>query len=299
MGYLFLAIAIAAGMVKGFCGKKTGNLTREVSDAVSVNIIRMVLCIIIGFALIVVQGNLPLMATDISALLITAMSGIATSIFVVTWLLSIRQCAYLMVEISMMLSVLVPIITSAVLFREKVELKDILGIALLVAAAAIMSSYNNTQKKKLTVKSVLVLVVCGLSYGLSDLAQKFFVKTAIHTPISIFNFYTYVFAALTLVPLLLAFSKGSVSVAKNNLFVVGKKAFGFIAVMSVCLFLNSYFKTTAAIYLDASQLYPLNQGLVIVLSAIMAAIFFKEKITARCLLGMVIAFAGLIFINVL
>jgi drug/metabolite transporter (DMT)-like permease len=74
---------------------------------------------------------------------------------------------------------------------------------------------------------------------------------------------------------------------------------GYVAVMSVCLFLNSYFKTTAAIYLDASQLYPLNQGLVIVLSAIMAAIFFKEKITARCLLGMVIAFAGLIFINVL
>ena len=69
--------------------------------------------------------------------------------------------------------------------------------------------------------------------------------------------------------------------------------------MAVCLFLNSYFKTLAAARLDSAVLYPLNQGLALMLSMIMAAVFFKEKITPRCVIGLCLAFGGLLIINLL
>ena len=69
--------------------------------------------------------------------------------------------------------------------------------------------------------------------------------------------------------------------------------------MAVMLFLKSYFMTFAAIHLESVVLYPLSTGLGLVLSAAMSSIFFGEKLKARCVVGMVLAFASLIIINLL
>jgi multidrug transporter EmrE-like cation transporter len=69
--------------------------------------------------------------------------------------------------------------------------------------------------------------------------------------------------------------------------------------MSVMLIANSYFKTKAATHLDSAQLYPLNQGMALILSTLMASVFFKEKLTLKCVVGIFIAFIGLIVMNVL
>lgn len=69
--------------------------------------------------------------------------------------------------------------------------------------------------------------------------------------------------------------------------------------MSVCLFLNSYFKTLASGHLGAVLLYPLNQGCALILSAVMAAVLFKEKLTAKAVIGILTAFVGLLIINLL
>ncbi len=69
--------------------------------------------------------------------------------------------------------------------------------------------------------------------------------------------------------------------------------------MALCLFANSFFKTLAAQHLSSVLLYPLLQGSALILSTIMSAVFFKEKLTAKCIVGIVIAFIGLIIINML
>ena len=69
--------------------------------------------------------------------------------------------------------------------------------------------------------------------------------------------------------------------------------------MAFCLFANSYFKTLASGYLSAVLLYPLNQGCSLILSAIMAAVLFKEKITIKAVIGILTAFIGLLIINLL
>lgn len=78
-----------------------------------------------------------------------------------------------------------------------------------------------------------------------------------------------------------------------------KKMLGYIVVMSICLYANSFFKTKAAVYLDSVQLYPLNQGLALTLSTVMAAVLFHEKLTWKCITGLLLAFCGLIVINML
>ena len=103
MGYLFLTLALAAGITKGYCGKKTSFAIQSNSDSMIMNLLRMILCIIIGTVLVVVQDGVGALAPSASLILISALSGVASAMFVVSWLLSVRTGAYMMVEVFLLL----------------------------------------------------------------------------------------------------------------------------------------------------------------------------------------------------
>ena len=63
-----MALALLAGVVKGYCGKKSGGTLVLASDAMLVNTVRMLACIIIGVALIAL-GN------DITVAINTSIDG--------------------------------------------------------------------------------------------------------------------------------------------------------------------------------------------------------------------------------
>ncbi len=132
MGYLFILVALLAGAAKGYCGKKTSGHTDNFGDAILANGIRMVLCMIIGFLIVLASGDLSTLVPSVKMLGISALSGVFTAIFVVTWLISVKKSAYMMVDISLMLGVLIPLLASNIFFGETIKLTQWLGIALLL-----------------------------------------------------------------------------------------------------------------------------------------------------------------------
>ena len=295
MGYLFLGISLLAGATKGYCGKRMGNFAANTSSAVLLNLIRMLLCTVLGALMVVAYGHTGYFSFDSRVILISAVSGISTSVFVVTWLICVRKSAYMMLDIFLMLGTLVPMISGYFAFGESITLNQWIGFFVLVIAVIIMCSYNNSIKTKLRLSSFLLLVLCGLANGITDFSQKMFVKMIPQVPISIFNLYSYIFAAITLAVVYAVIAPKDKAHFDKSL--CGK--YMYIIIMSVMLIANSYFKTKAATHLDSAQLYPLNQGMALILSTLMASVFFKEKLTAKCVIGICIAFAGLLIMNVL
>lgn len=298
MGYLFLALALLAGSTKGYCGKKTSGFVKEYKDAMFTNFVRMVLCILISFLLLALSGRLSLLAVDLNVLLITLLSGVTTSVFVVAWLLAVRRGAYMMLDVFLMLGVIVPLLLSEFLFDEKIRLNQWAGLLVLLVAVVIMCSYNNQIKEKMSLKSLGLLVLCGIANGLTDFSQKLYVKTVADSSAAVFNFYTYIFSALVLLVFYLG-AKVTDKTGSSSETDVLRRVGGYVAVMSVCLFLNSYFKTMAAGILPSAILYPLSQGASLILSSFMSMLFFKEKLTAKCITGIALSFAGLLIINLL
>ena len=301
MGYLFLALALAAGITKGFCGKKTSFAIKSNSDSMIINVLRMLACIFIGFALMAVQGDIASLRTDGLMILICAMSGIASAAFVVSWLLSVKSGAYMMVEVFLLLGVMVPIVLCRIFFGEEIGIWQIVGIVILLAAVFIMCTYNVSLKGKMSVGAIALLILCGLSNGVADFSQKWFVQTYPKGSVAAFNFYTYVFAAATLLIAYFIFratDKRGEDKPRSPIAVV-KPIIVYVIIMAVCLFANSYFKTLAAQELDAIMLYPLNQGGAVILSLLMSALIFKEKINWKCIVGIVLAFVSLLMINLL
>lgn len=299
MGYLFLMLAILAGVTKGYCGKRTSGFIKEYRDAMFANSIRMILCIIIGFVMLIIQNQLAQLKIDRQVFMITLFSGISTSVFVVTWLLAVRKGAYMMMDVFLMMGVTVPLVLSSILFNEVVRPNQWIGLAILLVAVVIMCSYNNSIKEKMTVSSLILLIICGITNGLSDFSQKLFVKTVVGGNVAVFNFYTYVFSAMVLI-LVYIFSSGKNKAENSTSPAKLLRQVGlYILIMSASLFAYSYFKTLAAGILPAAKLYPLSQGIGLILATFMSSLLFKEKLTIKCIIGTVISFIALLIINLL
>ena len=188
MGYLFLLISLFAGATKGYCGKKTSGYTATICNAVLPNTIRMFLCIFIGFVLILTTEDLRILIPSPTLLLISALSGISSAIFVVSWLISVKKSAYMMLDIFLMLGVQLPLSGSSIFFGESVKLTQWVGIGVLFVAVVIMCSYSNTIKAKLTLPSLLILLLCGIANGVADFSQKLFTKCIPDGSAAAFNF---------------------------------------------------------------------------------------------------------------
>ena len=295
MGYLFLTFSLLASTTKGYCGKMVSGHLSATKDSLMANIIRMPFCMIIGFVIVLFSGDLKQLVPSAKLLMVAALSGISTAIAVVTWLIAVKKSAYMMLDIALMLGVLIPTIAGSIFFGESIKMTQWLGIAVLFIAVMIMGSYNNSVKSKLTLPTFLILLTSGIANGITDFSQKLFVKSLPDISVSVFNFYTYAFAAVTLIITYLLIKPQETNAGKD----VFRKVFGYVVIMAACLFINSYFKTLAANYLDAVLLYPLSQGAALILSTIMSAVFFKEKITPKCIIGLLTAFCGLLIINML
>ena len=291
MGYLFLFVALVCGAVKGFCGKKMSGYAENLHSAALINLVRMTVCVLISLCVVILSGNIGSLKASGSLIAISALAGVSTAAFIVTWLLSVRKSAYMMLDIFLMLGTLVPIISGRILFAEVIGIRKIIGLTVLVAAVIIMCSYNNSVKAKFTPSSFILLVLCGISNGVTDLSQKIATKTSLS--VDIFNFYTYIFAVLTLLLTLVFIPKKEKTDTEGG----SLKPIVYVLIMAGALTANSYFKTQAAFYLYSAELYPLSQGGSLILSTFMATVFFKEKLKVSAVIGVALAFVALMIIN--
>ena len=299
MGYLFLSLALVCGLTKGYCGKRVSGHVKESRDAMLANILRMTLCILIGFVFVVAIDGFSGFNIGGLGILISILSGISNAIFVVSWLFAVNAGAYMLVDIFLTLGVLIPITLSTIFFGEEIRWNHYVGFAVLMVAVIVMCSYSSSVKSKLNVKGLMLLSLAGITQGMSSFTQKWFVRSLSDAPVSSFNFYTYVFSALTLILTFLIINAIAKKKSEDKKKFSIKSVWLYVVIMAVMLFLNSYLMTLAASKLDAVMLYPLSTGLALALSAIMSSLAFKEKLTARCIIGILIAFAALIIINLL
>ena len=333
MGYLFLSLALFASLIKNFSAKKISGYSKKLIVLSTLTFVRMFFCVVLGFVLVLFANkSFSAFTIDKKTLLICFFCGLATCVFLVSWLFAVQRGAYMLLEVFLTLGVLVPLIFSWIFFNEKIIWLKWIGVVLLALSAYIMSAYSNKIRGGKTSKiGYLFLFIASLGSGFMQFTQKWFTQVCaerakLNLPVcdaSTFNFYTYIFsfALLCAFVLCVRFAEKNREKARKSMqnlqfkanqemqvaasitqgdgvYAVLHRSWLIILIMSVCLFLNSYFATLAANYLSASELYPLQQGLSLVLSVVMSAIFFKEPITKTCIFGIFIAFFALLTINV-
>ncbi|MBQ6846252.1 MAG: EamA family transporter [Oscillospiraceae bacterium] len=291
MGYFCILISLLAGATKGFMGKKISSTVSSYRQAAFINVFRMFICMGVSGVSFMFESLQSGLYIDEGVIIYGALSGITLSFFIITWLLAVRNGAFMLVSVSQMFGTVITLLCSFFVFRKPLESKQLLAVALLVVAVLIMVSYSSGVKGKLSVFGIVMLVLCGLSGGINDFSMKLFREFS-EANISMFNLISYIFSMVVL-----AVAVALPSEDKFNKRELLKSDLLAVIIMSVCLFVHSYFKAMANDYLSVAQVYPISQAGGLILSALMSSVFFNEKITFRCVVGLILAFIAVLLLK--
>lgn len=291
MGYLYLAVALAAGLGKGFCGKKISGGVNCLRDCISVNLMRMFFCALVGFFMVFVQNDASLLLVQRQAFPVFVLSSVSMSAFCVCWMYAYKNEAYMFLSIFTMLGTVITCICSRIFYSEPISALQWVGMAVLMAAVYIMAKYNKGIKGALTPGGLFILITGCFGCAIADFSQKIYMHE-IGTGASVFNFYTYMLSFF-LLAVILPFTKKRDTASGIPL---KSKSTLICFIMSFCLYLNTASKTLAAGFLSSAEIYPVLQGANLIFSAVMAHILFKEKINTWGIMGIICAFSGLILL---
>jgi len=297
MGYLFLTLALLGGLVKGFAGKGISRDVHSLADGFTVNLLRCGFCAAIALAMTLALTGVESLVLSPEGFAVSLLSSLFMSMFTVSWLYAYKSEAYVFLSIFTMLGSIVTALLGFIFYGDELKPTRIFGIFLLFAAVYVMSLYNKNIKGKMTPKAIITLMIGGLGVALSDFMQKVFTKNSLGSPYS-FNFYTYMLAIIPQIIILLILFKGKAKGERISNGILDRRHIIIYAVISAALYINSTSKTLATAYIPATMLYPTLQGANLIASAILAAIFFKEKITVKSVIGIVIALSSVVLMNI-
>lgn len=293
MAYLYLVLGAVFGVGKGFFGKKASGFLSSANDSVKINALRMAFSVLIGVVTVLFSKGLNGFIIGYTELIICFVSGLCISLFTVCWLVIVKNHAYLLVDVFLTFGSIVPIFLSSAFFAEKTNARQLIGVCVLTVSALCMCKYNNKIKGKTTVKTVILLILTGIFHGMVSFCQKWFAKTG-KSGVEAYNFYTYLTSMLLLTAVILFTSK---KVQDGQSLTLNKAKLLNIFAIALCMFLNSLFLTYSARVLPAFTVYPLKQGISLILSLLMSAVIFKERIKPIAVLGIALCFISMLLIN--
>lgn len=286
-------LALTGGLIKGFTGKRVSKDVHTLKDCLFVNFLRVLFCALISMGFLFAETGAEIALPTGKQLLFYCFSALCMASFCVVFMFGYKTSAYMYLSVFGMLGSVMTGILGSVIYHETMGWNKLLGMAVLVLAVVIMAKYNKAVTRISTRKVLPILLLATISVTLSDFSQKIFVYE-IGGSSAEYNFYTYGLSALALLP---AFLLAKGSLREENAPLLKGRHFLLCFVIAASLFLNTYSKTLAARFLTAAEIYPVLQGANLIMSALLARILLKERITLRCILGISIAFSGVMIMS--
>ena len=315
MVYGIVGIALFCLTVKGYCGKRTSCFVRDTGDSFLFNLLRMLFCIVIGAVFVFAESAQGFLNVEGRMLWICVLAGVSNAAFLAGWLLAIQKNAMVSVDVSLTLGSIIPSILCAILFAEPLSIPKMIGFALIVLATVILAGHSKKTVGGGLLGAILLLIAAvgdGMSGFAQQLYKQYYTETGglahgVYYPKTVYHFYTYVFAALALLLVLIGYrilmlnKSDKKETPKGAMLKIPPRAVLHIFIMAICLFAANYFQTVATndFGMSSQVLYPIIKGGCLITVNFTAMMFFGEKVTKRSVLGSVIALGGIICMSAL
>lgn len=200
--------------------------------------------------------------------------------------LNISRSGVMLTSVFMKLGVLVPAMIAIVFFRESPTALQIIGFVLAVAAILLIYLEPKGEGKAASGKASVFLLILLFVGGLTESMANIFDKLgspALKDHFLLFNFFTAFLLSL-----------GVTLIRRQK---VSWKDIAFGAAIGVPNYFATRFLLLSLGSIPAVVVYPIYNVGAIVLISLAGLLLFKEKLSARKLMGMVIIIAALVLLN--
>lgn len=297
MPYLFLGLSILANAAKGVVGKKVSKDTSTINDVAFFYGLRMLLCALIGAVLVLIFDGVTGFKIDIRTLIVAAITGVGFALNCMLWVFAQRRGAYVICDVLIVASSIIPIILSYCFYSETISAMDIIGYLIVIVGCFFIVTYNNQINKKVTISLIIIYVLYALAVGFSDFGRKVFQMDSASGVSQLstngFTFYSFLFCALTFfIFYLCTFKKQSVKYQKS----IFLKELPYVALAAALTYAYSYLLVPASA-IETTILFPLKNGVGLIVNVVIAAFIFREKPTLRLFIGIGITIAAIVIIG--
>ncbi len=290
--YIFLIIILLLRVPQNFSSKKTSGLVTNSQSYFLYGTYSYTLAGLIAFVMLLFDG---MSSFSLPAVGISALGAVSLAVSLFCSIEALKSGVMVLAAMAGSAGLLLPCIAGIFMFNEPMKPMQFIGIALLIFSGWLLIGYSKEQTGSFTPRTLLLLIGSMLSNGSVMLAQKMFSKYLPDTSVSIFSFLTFgligIGMFIGLVPSLLSQS------GRAKIAAVPKPVFLYGTISSIILLTINQLATLAGRNVPSAIMFPINDGGATIITAITAAIFFKEKLTVRSVCGLILGIGSLIVIN--
>lgn len=290
--YIFLIIILLLRVPQNFSSKKTSGLVTNSQSYFLYGTYSYTLAGLIAFVMLLFDG---MSGFSLPAVGISALGAVSLAVSLFCSIEALKSGVMVLAAMASSAGLLLPCIAGIFMFNEPMKPMQFIGIALLIFSGWLLIGYSKEQTGSFTPRTLLLLIGSMLSNGSVMLAQKMFSKYLPDTSVSIFSFLTFdligIGMFIGLVPSLLSQS------GRAKIAAVPKPVFLYGTISSIILLAINQLATLAGRNVPSAIMFPINDGGATIITAITAAIFFKEKLTVRSVCGLILGIGSLIVIN--
>ena len=243
-----------------------------------------------GIALLLSPGALA--STQPRMLLYGMLFALCLTVCTYAGIAAMQHAPMVLVSMFEMAGLLVPCVAGIFLFQEPLSPLHGIGLLLCMLSAWILTAKGSRSRMRMSLKSWLLLIACLLSNGGIMLTQKLFSYSLPDGNIGVFHFWGFFFSALFSLLLLLFVKRPEHAAPK-----VSFKIYLYGIILSAALLAISMLSTVASASLPSVVLFSAANGGGLLLSALISVLVYREKITGKIVLGLVLGIVALMIIN--
>ena len=294
-GALLLSLFAVSG--KQFAMKKCGAIAPGVFNSACINLMRAVICMAVSVVIWLAAGG---GAANALGHVCIALGGIGTAFNLLAWILSSRLVSLVLLEtVTTVATMVVPMLLAPILYQgERVGLLPWLGCVLILASLFCFMGKGEEKKEGTPLSKLLTVGLCAVSAGLATICKKYYTFYVESAGNGSSEYYTMMSFAVVLLTMLVLFAVfyGKEKKEKGKVALPYPRVWVFILIAAVCLYVAELFMVYASA-LPSAIYYPLNRGLSTVFTFLLDVIVFKDKVTSKKLVGLIMVCAAIVLVN--
>ena len=289
MGALYILLILFLRVVQNYCSKRSSQLF----PATMIGQIQYMACLFGGAFL---MGAVP-MALDPAAMsldYITVGAAIATGVSMAAaqlcMLLAMQSGTMVIVTAFSTAGLIVPCVAGMLFMGEQMSVWQWCGVVLFILASWLLGRSAREQNTRFSKKTVLLLIGAMLANGTTMLSQKLLTFLRPDSSAAAFSCLSFAIPAIAFsVTLLAAKARGKTDLLDRRLYLP-------VFLLAAALFAMNMLVTKATLYVPSAVLFTVPNAGNNVIAAIMAALWVKERITARSLAGLLLSILSVILV---
>lgn len=290
--YLLLPITLLAGLIFS-CGKKIYS-SKSNGSAASVWLLSSVSALVSCFGLLIIFG---FNSASTFTIFIGLLYGISYATQLICDIKALRTGPMSFINLFVSFSMVLPAISGALFFGEKMGFAHYIGI-ILVLVSFILFVKKDTEQKKYDKRWLIYTAICFVCNGAVSILQKIHGNSVHSAQINEFLIIAF-FAIFVIMTAFAIFSKkndlGNLFERKEN----GKINWSLIILMliiGVCTAVMHRMNTYLASVIDSAVFFPIVNGGNALLVIVASMVVFKEKLDVRQFIGVIVGLVAILLL---